>query len=299
MSVVDTVGKARLDGMARLNADELVRSFFATGVVMVQASHYYLKYDSDRLIIRWTLALGLACTGGNSITWPYWIYNVAVKRFGDPSGLETIPFSFPAALVFVGFNASFVHVFYAWRMKVIGGSALSSWILPVVVCVCSMVQLLTMIITAHNLIKHPEVTYLPKIFTACYIWAESAISSDTLITFGMMYLLIWRTRDAGVNESAKLTFRKIVLLSVQNNVLSLILQIFLTVMLTRGPGYWYSVVDATMCPAYTGSLLFALNSRSTIRSNAFSGERTAWPTLPRSKMSGALDAQPTIHDLRV
>lgn len=242
--------------------------FYSCGIVAVQAARYFTTWNADRWEFKVVVWISLVLTFCNMAIWPSWFLHWGVAHAGDPAVMVHVHFAFPVALILVGLSASTVHFFFAWRLKVLGGPKLHSWILPMFVVTMSTAQLLAMLITTVRESSNALMANLPAIYPAGKIWCGASISADVTITFGMLYHLIWIPRKAAFDS--RFTFRRIAIRAIENNIVSLFLQIFLTIMLTRGPGLFFTCVDTTMAPAYTLALLLSLNSRNPQNLGAYS-----------------------------
>ncbi|KAI5480045.1 hypothetical protein MNV49_002010 [Pseudohyphozyma bogoriensis] len=163
-------------------------SFATMGFVSAKAYEYYVNYPHDRLAFKLSVAF---CT----------LLSVLDTAFvGEALNFEDVVIC--SLDLCSGFSTLNTQCFFAWRLRKISGD----YILPGIITALSVLQ-----------------CDLDGVFPIGYIWLGGSILGDLLITAGMGYHLLFKTRKSSLANS-RMTFKKIVFRTLECNVLALVCQ---------------------------------------------------------------------------
>lgn len=249
--------------------------YFALGILLSAGVHYFTTYPKDPLwfkaTVTWVLLIAIMNAG---CVYPTWIYDWAVTHYGDLSVQAVIPSAFIVSTLSIAIVVLTVHGFFSWRIWVLNGSDLSvhSLTIPVAIMTLSLAQFASLFRVVIGMIKDRSLADFPKIYKFGIIWGALSCVADLLVTFTLMYKLIYKQRKSPVASTSQHIFRKITYQAVENNLLSLIIQIIVVVLLAINKGFWFSIADGSAVQIYAYSLLASLNSR-TRRSDASSDDQ--------------------------
>ncbi|KAE9384289.1 hypothetical protein BT96DRAFT_1008231 [Gymnopus androsaceus JB14] len=233
------------------------------GIVLAVAWTYFSKFPTD---LWWFKAIVILCVIlciADTVAHGIWNYDWAVANYGRSAALEYIHWAIPAGACFFSMCGLIVQIFYAWRLWVM--SLKRNWILPTVVGCLSILGWSVIVWEVYVLTTHHLITDFSLVLPGTYIWLGGCVGADVLITGSMIYYLDVRFRIEHPNDyHAPQRFRRIIVRTVECNLLSLLAQAISVGMFTqRSVGFYYIITDMTFTKVYTFSLLVSLNSRPT------------------------------------
>ncbi|KAE9384283.1 hypothetical protein BT96DRAFT_661301 [Gymnopus androsaceus JB14] len=233
------------------------------GIVLAVAWTYFSKFPADPWWFKTIVILCVTLCIGDTVGYGIWNYDWAVANYGNPAALEYIHWATPAGACFFSVCGIIVQIFYAWRLWVM--SLKRNWILPTVVGCLSIMGWSTVFWEVYVLVTGHLIADFVLFRAANYIWLGGCIGADVLITGSMIYYLDLRFRiEHPNNYHAPQRFRRIIVRTVECNLLSLLAQTISTGLYSqRSVGFYYVIADLTFAKVYTFSLLVSLNSRPT------------------------------------
>jgi len=115
----------------------------------------------------------------------------------------------------------------------------------------------------HIIATHKLISDLDLLLPVVYIWLGGSLGADALITSSMIYYLDLSFRHkTQQNHRLPRRFRKLIMLIVECNLLSLLSQAITMALFNRSSvGLYFVLTDMTIAKVYTFSLLVALNCR--------------------------------------
>ncbi|KAE9389668.1 hypothetical protein BT96DRAFT_1024959 [Gymnopus androsaceus JB14] len=140
-----------------------------------------------------------------------------------------------------------------------------NWILPIAVGCLSGMGWGTMCWVVYVQATHHLITDLTLLLPGMYIWLGGSICADLIITGSMIYYLDLRFRVEHPSDyRAPQRFRRIIVRTMECNLLSLLAQANVVGLFNQGStGFYYIISDMILAKVYTFSLLVSLNSRPT------------------------------------
>ncbi|KAE9397289.1 hypothetical protein BT96DRAFT_1020885 [Gymnopus androsaceus JB14] len=239
-------------------------SYLAMGIVLCAAWTYFSKFPTDRW---WFKALVILCVSMcicDTIATGIWTYDWAVANYANPASLAFIHWAIPVDGFLMAMCSLTVQLFYAWRLWIM--SMRKNWILPVVVGCLSILSWCIGCWTLYILATHKLISDLALLPPVVYIWLGGSVGADILITSSMIYYLDlrFRVKPHKTQQDHRLPgrFRKLIVLTMECNILSLLVQSIGVGLFNRSSvGLYFVSMDMTLAKVYTFSLLVSLNSR--------------------------------------
>ncbi|KAE9395505.1 hypothetical protein BT96DRAFT_997624 [Gymnopus androsaceus JB14] len=233
------------------------------GIVLAVAWSYFSKFPADPWWFKAIVILCVILCIGGTVTDGIMNYDWAVTNYANPAALEYIHWAIPVGACFFSLCGLIVQIFYAWRLWVM--SMKRNWILPIAVGCLSILGWSAIIWEVHVLATHHLLKDFVLVLPVTYIWLAGCVGADVLITGSMIYYLDLRFRIEHPNDyHAPQRFRRIIVRTVECNLLSLLAQAISVGLFTqKSVGFYYIITDMTFTKVYTFSLLVSLNSRPT------------------------------------
>ncbi|KAE9402212.1 hypothetical protein BT96DRAFT_918398 [Gymnopus androsaceus JB14] len=203
---------------------------------------------------------------GDTIVTGILTYDLAVANYANPSALAFIKWPIVLEPFLLATCCLTVQFFYAWRIWIM--SLRRNWILLVLIGCLSILSWCALCWEVHTLATHNLISEL-NILLSSYIWFGGSLAADVLITCSVIYYLDLRFRmrpefPSGVSANRLLhrSFRKLIVRTVECNLLSLIAQAIAVGLFARGSvGSYSGITGMTLAKVYTFSLLVSLNCR--------------------------------------
>ncbi|KAE9402244.1 hypothetical protein BT96DRAFT_991411 [Gymnopus androsaceus JB14] len=198
-----------------------------------------------------------------------WTYDWAVANYGNPTIMAFLPWALPTEGFLMATCGLTVQLFFALRIWMM--SMRKNWILPVVIGCLSILGWCMLCWTTHIAATHKSISDIMLARPAGHIWLGGSVCADVLITGSMIYYLDLRFRmkplfpsSISANRSLHRRLRKLIVRTVECNVLSLLVQTVSIGLFNRSNvGFYFVVPNMTMAKIFTFSLLVSLNSRHT------------------------------------
>ncbi|KAE9397294.1 hypothetical protein BT96DRAFT_1020890 [Gymnopus androsaceus JB14] len=193
-------------------------------------------------------------------------YDWTVTNYANPAALASMHWAIPAEGFFLATCAFSVQLFYAWRLWIM--SMKKNQILPVIIGCLSVVGWCMGCWQVHVLTTYDRISDFTLLQPVIYIWLGASVGADVLITGSMIYYL-----DPGLRFRIELhknqasyrapqSFRRLILRTVECNLLSLLAQTTAIGMFNRSSvGFYFFIANMILAKVYTFSLLVSLNCR--------------------------------------
>jgi len=241
-------------------------SYLTMGIVLCATWTYFIKFPNDLWRFKVLVILCVSMCICDTIATGMWTYDWAVANYANPTALAFTHWAAPVEGFLFGSCGLAVQLFYAWRVWVM--SMKKNWILPVMIGCLSISSWCMICWIVHIIATHKLIADLILFQSEVYIWLGGSVGADVLITGSMIYYLDLRFRielqqnQAETGYRAPQRFRRIIVRTVECNILSLVAQAF-GVGLFGHPnvGLYYFLTDMTFTKVSTFSLLVSLHCR--------------------------------------
>ncbi|KAE9389456.1 hypothetical protein BT96DRAFT_400030 [Gymnopus androsaceus JB14] len=235
-------------------------SYLTMGIVLSAAWTYFSKFPNDTWWFKAIVILCVSMCMGDTVATGILTYDWAVTNYANPSALMFVHWAIVAEPFLLGTCGLSVQLFYAWRIWIM--SLRSNWILPAVIGCFSVFGWCIICWIVHSQATHNLFSEL-NVLLPSYLWLGSSVAVDVLITGSMIYYLDLRFRirpefPSGVSANRFLhrSFRKLIVRTVECNLLSLFAQAIAVGLFARGSvGYYSDITGMTLAKVYTFSLL--------------------------------------------
>ncbi|KAE9405894.1 hypothetical protein BT96DRAFT_972314 [Gymnopus androsaceus JB14] len=245
-------------------------SYLTMGIVLPSTWSYFSKFPADRWWIKAIVILCVSICIEDTIGTGIWTYDWAVANYGNPAVMAILPWALPTEGFLMPTCGLTVQLFYAWRVWMM--SMGKNRILPVVIGCLSILGWCVLCWTTQLAATHKSMADIKLALPAGYIWLVGSVGADFVITGSMIYYLDLRFRlmkpefssDNSANWFLRRRLRKLIVRTVECNILSLFTQVVSTSTFNRSSvGFYFLIPDMTLAKIYTFSLLVSLNSRQT------------------------------------
>ncbi|KAI0340048.1 hypothetical protein BDW22DRAFT_1431103 [Trametopsis cervina] len=263
------------------------------GVTTVQTFIYHQHRERDPKALRYSIYLLWHVSRAIIDTFQFICmlhlsYFYCVKNFGNPIGLNAIPWTWSAFMVMTPINGVLVTSWYAhrvwklsrniWVILLIGVATVSSLVGGIALSVLRSVNTRHLRYTAAhtNFIQRetPDVFYIhpssPSKYSLAwpwYLWVSSQIVSDVTITIFLTVSLLRRKTNLARTGSI---VNLIIMYSLGTCLISSAITIAMVVTSTMLPAQFYDSGLAALLPKFTlNSLLAMLNTRDFLRSKMY------------------------------
>ncbi|KAE9402638.1 hypothetical protein BT96DRAFT_937101 [Gymnopus androsaceus JB14] len=239
-------------------------SYLTMGIVLCATWTYFSKFPDDKWWFKTLVILCVSMCIGDTVATGFWSYDWAVANYANPAALAFRNWAVPAEPFFFSTCGLIVQLFYAWRVWIM--SMKKNRILPAVIGCLSILGWCMILRVVIGVGSHKSLSELALLIPVAYVWLGASAGADLLITSSMIYYLDLRFRiqlqQAQVSYHAPRRFRRLIVRTVECNLLSLIAQtIAIGLVSNSSIGFWFVITDMTLAKVYTFSLLISLNSR--------------------------------------
>ncbi|KZP05243.1 hypothetical protein FIBSPDRAFT_1054189 [Athelia psychrophila] len=146
------------------------------GIMIAQVHTYFTTFPKDRKLFKCFVMFLLLANALNVLFDAVYVYQTLVVHYGDTPYLMTANWVFATDPAMTGIISSSVQFFFAWRIKVISGNALTT----AFVGLGSFIGLLGSIGTSIAVGIVPEFTEFVKFEIIVIVWLVSAVLTDVL-----------------------------------------------------------------------------------------------------------------------
>lgn len=235
----------------------LMFNLILLGMAFVQYYMYFIKYQRrDHLWIRIFVYTLLLVNVAGSVLYMIDMYIGLILNFGNSKSYTRSTSMGAANEALTAIMAGGVQLFFAWRVKVLT----SSWISTTSVCVTALLAVAGGIATAAEANAQEAVTDFQKFKVTVIIWLVSSCICDFLITGALVWYL--RGHKTGFEQSDELMDR-IIRLTIQTGfITSFCAMMDLITFLAIASPSVHIIFTGMLGKLYTNALMSSLNARS-------------------------------------
>ncbi|KII90546.1 hypothetical protein PLICRDRAFT_173946 [Plicaturopsis crispa FD-325 SS-3] len=225
------------------------------GVMVTQSFLYFTSYKKDKIWLKLFVALLLFADTVNSVFDVIYLYDSLVIHFGNDAFLTKANWVFATDPAMTGIIATFVQLFFAWRVKVLNRK--NTYIVIAIVifalagCLCSIATSIAVGIV-------PDFINFQKFKSVVIVWLVSSSICDVIITFSLVWHL--RLQKTGFRATDDIVNR-IVRVTVQTGLLTAIWAIVDLIVFLVNPTGLHLIFNVPLSKLYTNSLLSSMNAR--------------------------------------
>ncbi|KAH8926315.1 hypothetical protein BT69DRAFT_1278974 [Atractiella rhizophila] len=250
-----------------------------TGWTLHQTASYYHNYPRDPFVTK-TVIAALAVANILHVAFVFrapeevfkGVYQGLISNYGIIAAFGSVPFSYGANFIILALTTSVVQIWYASRIYVLGGK---KRIAPIFVIFCALFQLGWGIAAGISTARVKEQRKFRQFSYVAYCWLGGAGLSDFIIVCLMAFYLL-RSRQGFKGTTS--VVNRIVLLTVQTNMITSVLQILdLILFLTMQSG-WNIAINIGR---YSNSVLTLLVrlliicTRDSFQTSGYSGQHSS------------------------
>ncbi|KAI0291511.1 hypothetical protein B0F90DRAFT_1391770 [Multifurca ochricompacta] len=244
-------------------------SWWLYGIMVLQVYVYYLAFPGDPL---WTKAavygLFVLDTIDSVITTDV-AWKMLCRGWGKPETLIKTDWGFAMTPVIDATIPIWVHMFYAWRLWVLGRNMKWKCFTSGIV-ILSLAVGITGIASGITYATINDVRKITEIYVPISTWLAGSAFVDLLIATSMVYLLLAARKQAVKwNRATGRKLTNMIRLSVESGVASAALAIIhLTFFLSSGTNNIHLAFAFVTPKLYSNSLMVSLNSRAGVYERA-------------------------------
>ncbi|GJE93552.1 hypothetical protein PsYK624_097110 [Phanerochaete sordida] len=228
---------------------------FLFGIMVAQAFYYFSTYKKDRLWIKIYVAFLVLADLLNSIFDIYWLYHDIIINFGNLDNLAIAAWPLAADPAMVAIIATFVQLFFAWRVRVLT----NSWWITSLILVTAFVSCcggLGVAIAIHFVKYYENFDKFDQVGT---IWLISTAVCDSAIAISLTWHL--RRHKTGFQHTDDV-LNRIIRLTVSNGALTAVWAIVDLILFLSIKTGVHLALNLPLAKLYTNSLMSSLNSRA-------------------------------------
>ncbi|KAL1713052.1 hypothetical protein EV715DRAFT_296468 [Schizophyllum commune] len=192
-------------------------------------------------------------------------YGLLVTRWGDVEGLAHRPWTALTLLVVNGLVAAMIQIFFSWRIWVLSGKKLWSYLLSGFIVIVALIQCLAAIISgARSAVISKTVSPIETviaIFPGCVVWLAGSLLCDLIITVSMFLLLTRSRRGTPFRRTEDLLTRMINLTLETGLATTIVAALELSLLVARPYEEFHEAPGYALGKLYSNALLATLNAR--------------------------------------
>ncbi|TFK91945.1 hypothetical protein K466DRAFT_659668 [Polyporus arcularius HHB13444] len=264
-------------------------SFLLFGISIVQLYIYHANFPRDRSALRVSVYAIFALDILQSVLAGAEAWDTLCAGWGRPINLRYPNWSFYFLPMLSGVVASWVQIFYAWRIFRLG-----QWkVVPGLIIFMSLVQTgaASAIAVSFTILKDIERLHDKNMYARTIIWLGGGVFTDLTVMFSMVYMLysVKRNSPAGAIRRSELMINRLLRVTVETGLACAVAATLELVLFLALPDTnMHFIVALVLSKVYSNTLMVSLNSR--IRINEPSTDRktysaigfNAFPTLETS-----------------
>ncbi|KAL1691034.1 hypothetical protein GGG16DRAFT_113543 [Schizophyllum commune] len=189
-------------------------------------------------------------------------YGLLVTRWGDVEGLAHRPWT---ALTLPQCSSSMDWIFFSWRIWVLSGKKLWSYLLSGFIVIVALIQCLAAIISgARSAVISKTVSPIETviaIFPGCVVWLAGSLLCDLIITVSMFLLLTRSRRGTPFRRTEDLLTRMINLTLETGLATTIVAALELSLLVARPYEEFHEAPGYALGKLYSNALLATLNAR--------------------------------------
>ncbi|GAA5838119.1 hypothetical protein JCM11251_004713 [Rhodosporidiobolus azoricus] len=239
------------------------------GIVISLGLSYFVRFPNDRVAYKILVSVLLCgCITDTAIT-TSWVYDFTITYFGQPQMFAYWPWQFSGYAGITGPMVLVAQSFYIYRLFVTSGKA---WIFPGLTFAVALAATAACFYIFSFALRAELLSQFNDVAAVCWTWLGLELAVDIFITGGMVwYLLIRPARIGGSEAVYSSSLMRIVVMTVETNTASLILQALVVILigfsLKRGslhyciPGFLERVFLSSASKGYSLSVIATLLAR--------------------------------------
>ncbi|KAH9958995.1 hypothetical protein BC827DRAFT_1217005 [Russula dissimulans] len=227
------------------------------GVLTMQIYLYYLCFPKDRWLIKFTVygLYVLDLTQTMIVTDSAW--GALCSGWGNPTSLVHTTWGFPMVPIVSGLISSWVQIFFAYRVRIMGHSLFWNGVTMVIVAI-ALTQGLAAVAAGIRFAYINDTQEIFLVNPLVSLWLSGSVAADFLISVSMVYFLsVWKIEEKRVKRLIRFT--------VETGMLSAVAaSLDLGLYLGFNQNNLHLAVGFSLSKLYSNALMASFNSRADV-----------------------------------
>lgn len=242
-------------------------SLVLMGIIVVQTWNYYNMFPEDSKWLKLYVASVFLIDFLSTFFLLWWVYDLLINNWGNIVPYTLLHWALASDPILEGLIGPLVQAYYAWRIHVISGT----WWVSVLVLACSAMALGGGIAGTHAAATLTTFAELTNVKVIVIFWLLPAAISDLIIAIALTYYL---RQHKGRFQGSDKVLDKIIRLTVQNGLLTAVCAVVDVIMYFTVPTPYHIAFTFILPKLYANTVLSSLNSRTAIRRDLSSANRS-------------------------
>lgn len=232
------------------------------GAICIQTFNYFNDYPLDKRYLKIMVSSVWCLELCHTIFIFHSLYKIMVSSFGTFGFLIDIPWTVKASILCSGLINSIVQSFFTNRIRIISGR----WTIPVICWILLLLRFICVIASSVLTLTTELAVFAVKFNWLLTILLVATFIVDVVVACAVAYFLA-KSRT-GFLRSDRL-IRRLILFSIETGLItSVIATVVLIIFLTKPHTFTWIGLLLILAKVYSNSLLYSLNARRHLRSDA-------------------------------